>query len=71
LQRAAQRWELARTQLAGSDPETILQKGYAMVTLDGAIVKDPATVPLGATIAARVARGTLSARVEAKESNAN
>ena len=42
-----------------------------MVTLDGAIVKDPATVPLGATIAARVARGTLSARVEAKESNAN
>ena len=71
LQRAAQRWTLARTRLSGSDPETILQKGYAMVTLDGAIVKDPAAVPLGATIVARVARGTLSARVEAKESNGN
>jgi exodeoxyribonuclease VII large subunit len=70
-ERAAQRRSLLETRLLGSDPETILQKGYAIVTLDGAIVKDAATVPLGATIAARVARGTLSARVEAKESNGN
>jgi len=71
LERAAQRAALLRTKLDGNDPDALLQKGYAIVTLDGHIVTDPAAVPLGATIAARVRRGTLSARVEAKESNAD
>jgi exodeoxyribonuclease VII large subunit len=69
LERAAQRRTLLETRLRSSDPDTILQKGYAIVTLGGAVVKDVAAVPLGATIAARVARGTLSARVETKEAD--
>ena len=71
LERAERRWSVLQTGLLGNDPESILQKGYAIVTFDGAIVRDPASVPVGASIAARVARGTLSARVEAKESHGN
>jgi exodeoxyribonuclease VII large subunit len=58
--------------LDGKDPEAILQRGYAIVTrADGAIVRDPDELEIGALIAARVARGTLSARVEAKETDGN
>jgi len=57
--------------LNGNDPEAILQKGYAIVTLGGRIVREPDEVPIGATIDARVARGTLSARVESKQQGTN
>jgi exodeoxyribonuclease VII large subunit len=68
LQRAAQRLALAEAHLDGNNPEAILQRGYAIVTHRGAIVRDPLAVPAGAAIEARVARGTLSARVEDRTS---
>jgi exodeoxyribonuclease VII large subunit len=64
-ERSQQRLSLASAHLEGKSPEAILQRGYAIVEHRGRIVRDPAEVTLGATIVARVARGTLSARVEA------
>jgi exodeoxyribonuclease VII large subunit len=64
--RLAQRLALASAHLDGKNPEAILQRGYAIVTYADAIVRDPAAVPPGATIRARLARGTLRARVEAE-----
>lgn len=62
--RPAQRLALASAHLEGKNPEAILQRGYAIVTHRGAIVRDAAAVAAGETIDARLARGTLSARVE-------
>jgi exodeoxyribonuclease VII large subunit len=66
LRRAELRVRTASATLNGNDPAAILQKGYAIVTLGGRIVREPDEVPIGASIDARVARGTLSARVESK-----
>jgi exodeoxyribonuclease VII large subunit len=63
-QRPARRLELARTRLAASDPEAILQRGYAIVTAGEEILRDPAAVAPGVRVEARLARGTLHARVE-------
>jgi exodeoxyribonuclease VII large subunit len=62
--RSGQRLALAAAHLDGKNPEAILQRGYAIVTYRETIVRDPATVPPGATIEARLAHGTLTARVE-------
>ena len=62
---------LAQARLDGKNPETILQHGYAIVTHAGKIVRDPAEVPLGDPIEARVARGTLRARVESRTAHGN
>lgn len=62
--RAAQRLALVAAHLEGKDPEAILQRGYAIVTYRGAALRDSASVPAGERIEARLARGTLSARVE-------
>jgi exodeoxyribonuclease VII large subunit len=69
--RFRRRFDEARLRLAGNDPEAILQKGYAIVTYDGAAVRDAATVPTGGFIRARVGRGTLGARVESIETDGN
>jgi exodeoxyribonuclease VII large subunit len=71
LERRRRRLELARVRLDGNSPERLLQQGYAMVTYRDAIVRDPADVPDGALIEARVARGTLSARVEPRAAERN
>ena len=63
-ERIARRVELVGVRLDGNSPETLLQRGYAIVTYRGTIVRDPLAVPPGDLIEARVARGTLSARVE-------
>ncbi len=55
---------LARAHLDGNDPEAILQRGYAIVTYRGAIARDAAAIAPGEPIEARVARGTIFARVE-------
>ena len=70
-ERLARRLELAHAHLDGKNPEAILQLGYAIVTYRDAIVRDPAAVPAGERIAARLARGTLSARVERDEADGN
>ena len=66
LERLAQRLALTHAHLDGNNPEAILQRGYAIVSYAGASVRDPSAVPPGAVVEARVARGTLSARVEAR-----
>jgi exodeoxyribonuclease VII large subunit len=64
--RLMQRVALASAHLDGKNPEAILQRGYAIVTHEGRIVRDPAAVAGGETIEARLAHGTLRARVEAE-----
>jgi len=65
----AQRLALTRAHLDGNDPEAILQRGYAIVTYREQIVRDPASIAQGEPIEARVARGTIFARVERKDSD--
>jgi exodeoxyribonuclease VII large subunit len=71
LERAGQRLALTRAHLDGNNPEAILQRGYAIVTLPGggAIVRDALDVVHGATVEVRLARGTLSARVESRRTD--
>ena len=42
----------------------LLQRGYAVVKVNGRVVRDPADAPPGTIIEAELARGTLRARVE-------
>jgi exodeoxyribonuclease VII large subunit len=70
-ERLGQRVAVLKAHLDGKDPEAILQRGYAIVEYDGAIVRDAASVPPGARIAARLARGTLAARVEPEGTHGN
>ena len=42
----------------------LLQRGYAVVKVNGRVVRDPADAPPGSIIEAELARGTLRARVE-------
>lgn len=53
-----------QARLGGNNPEALLQRGYAIVTAGGRLVRDPADAPPGTAIEAQVARGTLRARVE-------
>ncbi len=64
VERRAQSLKFLNVRLEGNSPERLLQQGYAIVTYGDAIVRDPASVPAGEVVVARVARGTLSARVE-------
>jgi exodeoxyribonuclease VII large subunit len=57
--------QLVRTMLVDRDPTRILQRGYAIVSVDGAALRDASTVAPGTRITARLARGSLDARVEA------
>jgi exodeoxyribonuclease VII large subunit len=65
IERRRARFELVEASLSGHDPEAILQRGYAIVTSeDGRPLTDAALAPPGSTIRARLARGSLTARVE-------
>jgi exodeoxyribonuclease VII large subunit len=57
--------ELATAMLDGRDPTRILQRGYAILSVNGALVRDAASIPLGSLVSAQLARGSLVARVEA------
>ena len=61
---AAQRLALAQRALNAVSPLATLARGFAIVTrADGALVTDAAAVAPGAEVEARLARGTLTARV--------
>jgi exodeoxyribonuclease VII large subunit len=64
LSRAAHRLALAQRALDTVSPLATLTRGFAIVTdRDGALLTDAAAVPAGEPIEARLARGTLTARV--------
>ncbi|MGZ3521224.1 MAG: exodeoxyribonuclease VII large subunit [Vulcanimicrobiaceae bacterium] len=67
LRPVQQRFELLKTRLSGADPKMPLERGYAIVTLNGRAVRDASEVPEGALIEAQLRRGKLAARVERKE----
>ncbi len=64
LQSASRRVEIARSALRGLSPQNTLDRGYAIVTdACGDILVDAASAATGSDIEARLARGTLVARV--------
>lgn len=68
LQAAARRVEIAGSALRGLGPQNTLNRGYAIVTgADGKILVDAAQAPAGSGIEARLARGTLLARVQGRK----
>ncbi len=58
------RLSLLRTQLGVLDPYAPLERGFAMIYEGNRLVRDASTVPVGSLIRARLAHGTLKARVE-------
>ncbi len=56
--------QLLDVMLDGRDPTKILQRGYAIVTADGAVLRDAASAPPGTHLSVQLARGTLGACVE-------
>ncbi len=58
------RVELLATKLDLYDPQRPLAQGYAMVFAGGKLIRDAGSVPVGSAVEARLARGTLLARVE-------
>lgn len=60
----ARRLERAEAALEAENPLRPLDRGYAIVTKDGAAVHDAAALAAGDVVNARVKRGTFAARVE-------
>jgi exodeoxyribonuclease VII large subunit len=63
LARRRSAWEQARAKLEQLSPLRILERGYAIVSNEGGIVKDAAAAPPGSAIRVRLAKGELEARV--------
>jgi exodeoxyribonuclease VII large subunit len=62
------RLDRLQLQLQALSPVSILERGYALVfNSSGKLVKSAAQVELGDEISARLAQGTLTARVQKKE----
>ena len=64
LTRDVNRLAQIRATFEAYDPEALLQRGYAIVTAGDRVLTDAAAVAPGTPIQARLARGTLHARVE-------
>ena len=60
---ARHRWGPLAAHLAQLSPLKILERGYAIVQRDGAVVKSPEDAPAGSEIRVRLSRGELGARV--------
>uniref|UniRef100_E6Q7V2 Putative Exodeoxyribonuclease 7 large subunit (Exodeoxyribonuclease VII large subunit) (Exonuclease VII large subunit) n=1 Tax=mine drainage metagenome TaxID=410659 RepID=E6Q7V2_9ZZZZ len=56
--------DLASAALRGADPNAPLQRGYAIVVRDGAVVRNAAQLRVGDEVRARFGRGSASARIE-------
>ncbi|MGH8134215.1 MAG: exodeoxyribonuclease VII large subunit, partial [Steroidobacteraceae bacterium] len=66
--RAQHRFDLARRALHAVSPLATLARGFAIVTrADGALLTDAAAVASGEEIEARLARGSLTARVTGRK----
>ena len=66
-QRARHRFEVLRAQLGTVDPQAPLRRGFAIVRRPGgAVLVDPAEAPRGTRLRIELARGELTARVEAE-----
>jgi exodeoxyribonuclease VII large subunit len=63
LARRRSAWEQARAKLEQLSPLRILERGYAIVSNEGGIVKDAAAAPPGSAIRVRLAKGELEADV--------
>ncbi len=63
LARDANRLTQLNTRFESFDPEALLQRGYAIVTVGDRVLTDPADAPPGTPIEAKLARGVLRARV--------
>jgi exodeoxyribonuclease VII large subunit len=61
--------DLAASRLESYDPQRPLELGYAIVTLDGRALRRAADVTPGDTIDARLAHGSLRARVESVQAD--
>jgi exodeoxyribonuclease VII large subunit len=67
LRRAGDRLSQAQRALHAVSPLATLARGFAIVTrADGTLVGDAATLAIGETVEARLARGSITARVTAK-----
>jgi exodeoxyribonuclease VII large subunit len=64
LERKRARAALAGRALNASDPTALLARGYAIVEYGGRVVRNASAVPIGERIEAKLAHGTLGARVE-------
>jgi exodeoxyribonuclease VII large subunit len=60
----ANRLQLARTRLTSADPQRPLERGYAIVTLNGSVLRDARDAAPGDEIVAQLGVGSLAARVE-------
>ncbi len=68
LENASQRLKVAHSALRGLGPQNTLDRGYAIVTGDdGTILTNAAQAAKGSNISARLARGTLLARITGTE----
>ena len=61
------RLEILSARLRSASPQATLSRGYAIVSSDGRIVHDAATVPPGARLDIRLHRGRLTSTVDAVE----
>lgn len=68
LDRARQRLEHAETALRAMNPAAVLNRGYAIVSREGAIVTDVAGVQPGDAVTIRMADGSLGAAVTSIQS---
>ena len=59
------RLDRALSALNAEDPTRPLERGFAIVTKDGAAIQDVAMLSVGDVVATRLRRGTFDARVEA------
>jgi exodeoxyribonuclease VII large subunit len=70
LEEAKKRLGLAAASLDALSPLAVLQRGYAIAqTEDGRLLHDAKLVSVGDSVRVRLAKGTLSSRVENVEEN--
>ncbi len=68
LDNRARRLEALTAHLAHLNPQSVLLRGYSIVTReDGLIVRDSAELEVGAAVDLRLARGRAGARIESKD----